>query len=819
MAENYRGLNVNVYLADIDDKETSLGNLGIDIDDLEGIRGINADGVSSLDLRTISGLDVDQKKELYAMSRTSATIGNLLRDMKDIARPLEFNMAIDDQVRAGAIKYNFIDWSAPTTTKSADISTSRVSSWSSSDSPASPTSDIFYGGEVKVVGNTVEAANVQVQEAPTLARYPAEAPTHTITIDVNGQAKEFHAMKGIPLTFNGFFRNANLRGKVNQQGSIIPTWTVRNEDDNRFYETYTPSDENNPRAGGSSIIQANTTWYFRDSLAHPRELNFYYNPSYIQEFDLNGLNLTELPNVSLPALTSYNLTFNDFYEVPRFDQIAPALTNINMTGNNLSRIGVSAQTQLQRFPNTIQTITMNGCFQEGVDIDISNYTNLRTLNLNSYYSSYGRRYLSGTVSPKVNSSSIQSYNISHQGYSRLSKSVMDAPDLVTININANNISAAREDGTSNDSDIEFASNNLTNFYSYSNNHNIVPANNDPGPINSIRDYRHTYSSPTGTGQANSRSVTGKFNGATNLGYLNLYGTSATGNIGSDFSNLPSLYHLELRRTSLSGTLNDNTFANTQALQRFRIEYAGYNSSNFFNATFDGDGNLVTRGGVFRNTPDLRDCYIYHNKNIAGPLPDYSKCKQLRVLYIYYTNVNGVLPNFSSNPRLYYIRCSHSAFTGSAPSFNGNQFYYLYLENNNFSGPVPLQQGSNIRRLYLHYNSGINGALPTFANTPRMQYLYLYNCSISQYNLGTLDTNTWLRRFDISNNRLNVSSVRSVIFDAVENYKNNPRRGVTINCLGQLDLSGNAVTEAAVAADEATEEAIAFLRAVGWTILI
>ena len=92
MAQNYRGLNVGVNLADIDDKETSLSNLGISIQDLESIRGIDEGGVSSLDLRTISGLDVDQKKELYAMSRTSATIGSLLRDMSDIARPLDFNM-------------------------------------------------------------------------------------------------------------------------------------------------------------------------------------------------------------------------------------------------------------------------------------------------------------------------------------------------------------------------------------------------------------------------------------------------------------------------------------------------------------------------------------------------------------------------------------------------------------------------------------------------------------------------------------------------------------------------------------------------------
>lgn len=816
MAENYRGLNVNVYLADIDDKETSLSNLGINIADLDAIRGISDAGVNSLDLRTISGLDVDQKKELYAMARTSSAIGNLIRDLKDIGRPLDFNMRIDDQVRAGAIKYNYMDWTSPTNVKTADISTSRVSSWSSTDSPATSTSDIFYGGEVRVTGNTVEAANVQVQEAPVLARYPAEAPTHTITIEVNGQAKEFHAMKGIPLTFTGFFRNANLRGRVSQDGTIVPTWTVTNEDDNRFYETYTPSDENNPRAGGSSIIGSNSTWYFRDSKAHPRILNFYYNPDRILEFDLNGINLSELPNVALPTLTTYNLTYNDFYEVPRFDIIAPAMTSINMTGNNLSRIGVSAQTQLNRLPSTIQTVTFNGCFSESVDLDLSAYTNLRTLNLDSYYSSYSRRYLSGTVTPKV-APSIISYNLSHQGYSRLSKSVMDAPNLVTLNITANDIVAAREDGTTNDVDIDFASNDLQNFYSYSNNHAIVPANGNT--INSIVNYYHRYSTPTGIGTAGSRSVSGKFNGATALTTINLYGTSAQGDIGSDFSNLPSLRTLEVRWSWMGGSFNANSFANTTRLQSLLLAGSYYNNSNFFGASFDGNGDLISRGGVLRPTTDLRSLYVYHNRSISGPLPDFAKNKELRVLYAHATSLNGVIPNFSGNPRLYYIRCSSSSFTGSPPSFNGNQFYYLYLYGNNLSGPIPLQQGSNIRRLWLHYNSGINGTVPTFQYTPRMQYLYLYNCSISQYDTETLDKNTWLIKFDISNNRLNIGSVRNIVTDMVENYKNNPRRGVTVNCLGQTDPAGNSVTEAAVAADEATADNIAFLRSVGWTILI
>ena len=148
---NFRGLNIAFDLADIDSKSEALLNLGLDVRDLDPIRGLSDGGVTQRELRMISGLDLDQKKEFYALSRTSATIGNLLRDMRDIQVGLDFNMRINNQIKAGAIKYDFIDWAAPTTTKSADISTSRVSSWSSTDNPVVSTSPIFYGVSIHSV--------------------------------------------------------------------------------------------------------------------------------------------------------------------------------------------------------------------------------------------------------------------------------------------------------------------------------------------------------------------------------------------------------------------------------------------------------------------------------------------------------------------------------------------------------------------------------------------------------------------------------------------------------------------------------------------
>lgn len=810
----YRGLNTSLNLADIDDKEASLTSLGLDIRDLDVIKGLADYGLTSQELRTISGLDVDQKKELYALSRTSATIGGLLRDMKDIAVPLDFSMDINSQLRAGAIKYEYVDWSNPVVnnaigTKQADISTSRVSSWSSTDSPATLTSDIFYGGEVRVDGTVVEATDLEVLTAPVQKRYPAEVPTHTITINYDGTPKQVHAMKGIPLTYEGFFTNANLRGRVNQIGSIPPTWTVLNQDDNRFYETYNTSNN-------TSSIGANSYYYFRDSRAHPRTVEFYYNPNNITELEMPYLNMNSLPNVSLPALTNYWLHFNDFYEVPRFDQIAPNLRYINLTGNNLSRTGVTANIQLDRFSTTLEEMHINGCFADSDEIDLRKYTSLRVLGFHSYYSRYGARRMTGGITTPHVANSITTYTVSHQPYARLSSTVCDGTNVSYVYVTANDITASRTPAGVDD-EVYFNSTVLGQYWSYSNNHNIVKLNagkTGVGPRNSVTHYYHTYSNPR-NGYPNDRTVNGKFTGCTKLGYINLYGNSCEGDIGTAFKEIPSLDYLELRWSAMSGSFNQDSFAGSESLRWLLLAGSWYNNAEFFG----GNSATLERGSVFNNCTNLQYFYCYSNGNIRGLLPEFSKNKLLRVLYFTSLGLSGTIPNFASNDVLYYIRLSNCRFTGGVPAFNGNQYYYIFLEGNQLEGQIPLQQGANIRYFYVHYNKDLNGDVPTFEFCPRLQYAYFYNNNLSGWSRGTMHRNTWLRRLDISNNRLSVGAVRNIINDMLENYQNNPRGGVVVNMLGQTDFSGNVVTEAQVIEDETTSENLKFLRTVGWTILI
>ena len=788
MADVYRGLNLAFRLNDIDNKGEALKNLNLDSRDLDAIRGIRSAGVGFDELKTISGLDVDQKKELYSIGRAAFDINNYLTTLTDINRPQEYNIRIDDQVRASAIKYSFIDWSNPTSTKSADISTSRVSSWSSSDNPSTSTSPIFYGGEVEVVGSTVELTELESVNAPVAKRYPAEVATHLVNLSIGGTTKQFFAMKGIPLVYEGFFRNANLGHRVNKIGDILPVWTVTNNDDSRFYESFN---------GTNSTVSANDTWTFRDSRARSRTIEFYYNPSNIEKLTLTSLNLSGLSTVSLDNLVEYSLEYNDFYDMPNLAQIAPGLQILNMSGNNLSRSDEVANVQLQRLPTSITDLRINGCFSDSTAIDLTALTQLVRLDMNSYYSSYGaRRMTGGTVTPTVSQNTIQSYNVTRQPYTKLSDTVINSTSLVSINIDSNNI-----DGGETNQIIDFASTNLQAIYSNNNTHNIIPVSN--APKDSIKFYYNQNSRPV-----TDSTIVGKFNSCTSLEVINLSGTTATGSITNAFSSLPSLRYVDLRWGATEGGLTDASFSGCTSLTHFLVSGSRYNEAEFFQET-NGE-----RSKVFYETPNLQYLYVYYNGNISGRLPDLSTNKSLRVLYIRNTSLTGGVPNLNNNTSLYGVYLFNNQFTGAIPQFSGNQFLYIYLNGNSFSGQVPPPVGSNIRRFYVHYNN-LTGSVPSFADTPRLEDLYMNNNNLTSYVPGALANNGRLRIADFSNNDLKYGDAINILQDLRDNYFVNPRGSVIVNLLGNADIS-----EAQLRSVEEINDLLNTIEdSFGWTILI
>ena len=827
----YRGLNVQKAMNDVDNKAQSLVNLGLNQKDLELIRGVSAT-ISTNELHTLAGLVVDQKKSLYSLGESAETVENLLVGLDDIQVPQEYNISYDDQVRAAAIKYNFFDF-AVNQTKSADISTSRVSSWSTVGST------ILYGGEIKVSGNKIQLSSLKVTSAPVAKLFRSEIPTHTVKLKINGVDQSFLAMKGIPMELQGFFRNADLSHAVtpvdDDAGQIPGTWRIVNNDNN---QTYTSGDGSSSFPGnfGVGTVGSPATWPFRDSSNRSRTVQFYYDPAKILELRTTSINLTNWTTSKLPALQRLDISNNDLYVLPSFrsdsssksnpmtsDGLAPVLKHINMSANNLTRARdangnqITANSQLNTLPLTLTNLTMNGVFSDSTAIDLLDYHEMQSLSMHTYYSrNASRRMSGGTISPQTvrpgqggaaSSKGIASYSIYHQPYSQLALGVCESPNLNYLYFPWCGISEKQGGG-----DITIASSSIGQVISYGNNHNVLDLSNKT----SLTNYVHAYAS--GISGSSRRAIGSKFNGCSALTQLYFYSSNVTADIKTTFNSLAALSNLELRYTSVSGRLDDNSFTNTNALQHLLFAGSNINESDFF-GTADSIANNSGSGEVFKNTLDLRWLYVYNNGNIRGALPDFSSNVKLTGLYLHNTGLNGPIQTFANCQNLYYLRLSSNSFTGSVPAFTGNGLQYIYMYSNQFSGQVPKFTTPYLYQLYLQYNT-LSGNIPDLSGCTRLQRVYLNNNSISGFVKDSLKYSTQLSVIDFSNNQLTGPSGSDIIADLFENYSLNPRTGVSVNLLGNstTGLTRENVINDDTEGDSSTKNKLLFLES-RWTILL
>ena len=440
----YRGLNINKGMIDVDDPIEALRNIGLNIDDLDLITGLASADVDIKDFHSMANLTDDQEKVFGAMMTTGELTGELTDELPDIAVPMNFNIFMNSQLAGSAIKYNYLDFSTTETIgflkwkqEKADISTSRISSWSPIGPEATPDSKIFYGGEVKSLG-AVSYTSLKTDIAPLEKTFRAEVPTHILKIKIDGVEQQLLAMKGIPLIFDGAFRDCDLTASVigiqDSSGSTIPiTWRITNLDPTAT--VYSSGDGSNGTGSvGIGTLNSPTIYSFRDSQSRPRRIEFFYNPSKIEHFKVTGSNISAWTNVSLPALKKLDLSSNDLAVIPSFRDdttassvakngmavakgLAPILEELTLTGNNLSRASLflqgsdeisdnitysTANALLNRLPLTMKKIFVNGCFSDSTLVDLTDYTALEEFSMGTQYSGdLTRAMTGGIVYPQV----------------------------------------------------------------------------------------------------------------------------------------------------------------------------------------------------------------------------------------------------------------------------------------------------------------------------------------------------------------------------------------------------------------------------------
>lgn len=770
----YFGLNVNRNLTDISDNEEALRNLNLDIKDLDVIRGVtDPGGVTTEDFRSLSNLDFDYEKTVIAQFSETDLYNLLTTNFYDESSYIDSNITINGQLGGTAIKYLYVDQTTKTI-KTAEISTSRVSSWSSFASPIVPTSPIFYGGEVICEG-PIELSSLDINSGAIPNRFESEIPTHKIKTTINGETVWLYAMKGIPLRFRGFFQRANIGAGI--QSIIVngnrlrPSWVIKNVDSPTEYEY------KNRLSGTTSALT------FNDTSAKARDIDFYYPVDNITALSLPTIGLVELPPVNLTNLNTLDISSNDFREMPNLTGYTN-LANLNISSNNLSRSGVESlktlsQHVVSRLPSNLVSFVGGNCYSGPCTADFSALSNLKILNLNS-----DQRFLRLTgTSPEV-PSTIERYSIIYNLFSVIANSVQESESLIELNISHNNVTATN---------LTIASEVLETFESYYNFHNVVNVSNKPF----LKSYNARATVINGESSA-----TNAFTQCSSLETVTYNDSPITGPI-PQFEGCTSLKYVDFYNTTLSSSepdkvLTDDTFNSCRStLQFFRVV------SNKLSGQFSEN--------CIGFMPSLTFFWVESRKNanaISGPIPNFSGARNINYILLFNNNLEGTIPNFDSNRSLYYLHLYNNKLTGAVPNIKASNFSYLIVCYNKLTTFNEIESTS---LYYADLSFNELTSIPNLSNLERLRFLYLNNQKPASgrvsYTPGSFVGLKSIAQLNLANNFITQGSIDQIIKDLSANYDASPRGGVSVN------LSGNTAPSAT---DEITNS-LRKLRNAGWTI--
>ena len=806
------GLNVLSFLADVENKNLALKSLDLNTLDLDIIRGSSDAGATRRDWVSFSRLKQPIHKISTRFRSESNQFGGLLDKRAGTDNILFGNLTINGALSGNAIRYRYIKGLGTNsrTIGIADISTSRVSSWSSSASPVIATSPISYGARVGIkAGSALQfgtpaspsQTRLKTSITPTAKEFDSEFPTSEITTTIGGQTVKLYAMKGIPLIFRGFFRNLDANIKLTSLINGTPaSWKVVETGNANNYVNF-----ENQGAQESSIS-------FRSSRSRERNVQFYYNPDYIAQITIQSSGIDTLPVTKLNSLTYLNLRYNNLKNFPDFTVIAPNLSSLLLSRNPFYLSETASERKLNqsiinKIPAGLIRLDLPGSFYGSIDPNLfSKFTNITEFNLGrgggAYFHPDGIN--ANTPLPNIHKTctSYTAYNNDFRSIASSSgdnKNIKELPDLTNLHLSGNYYLS---DGSfSIESDkiiyINLASTNLS-----------IP--NLAGKTELQTAYMHYMRSNGGLFSVD----TYKFSNCNSLETLYLYGT----NVGGPFPRFtnPSLSYLEMRSTNVVGGYKDgSTVDNTHAI-----------SENTFRdcvnlRTFYVDsGNLLTAPiatNTFTFTPALQNLLYRSRGRTTGAIPNLNICTDLRYLNLYNNAFSSGTPNLQSSLNINYVNLSYNKLTGQIPPYrNLSSLNQLYLHNNKYTGLSEFSNLPNLRYFYCHNqftdgSPGISGTIPDFSSCPRMYYLIMYNNAFTSYETGSFASLYQLKYLDISNNNLSAQALEQIVEDLYSNYTTTPRGGVTVNIKNAMQTGASL--------PETSLETIILLRSQGWTVIL
>ncbi len=899
------GLNIKTELADVKNKNTALINLGINPLDLEIIKGSADGGMNRYDWYSFSRLKKPIYKNLTRFLGESSIFTSILTNRAGTDQTLFGNLDINGSLSGSAIRYRFLDRITDNPGKLADISTSRVSAWSSSDPrannqflPTQKKARISYGARVSIesggqlqfgtqstatqalgndssntlpqkdaAGNDIPGPagqpRLQTTLVPEEKEFDSEVPTSKIKCKIansSGVLQDvfLYAMKGIPLTFRGFFRNLNAKVNIDYGagGSIPASWKIVETGNASRYTNFT-----NIGTGESSIA-------FRSPISRERFIKFYYNPKHILKVQIQSGNIRELPATRLENCTELDFAYNQLKIFPNIAFVAPKLLTLSLMRNPFY---LSDNEFERKFNNliadklkttsgaggnsSITRLNMEGTFYGSIERHLIsvNLPNLNYLDIGrgggAYFHPDDRANDSSDTNIYIVDNrgdksfcpdvpiGVTVYNIQNNDFRSVdlkqhpadvgfstsvvitnsldgsqskvtrtlpkgSFSFKTAPNLTQLYVNGNySLTDAQSPST-----FELASRTELVNVNYTNT-GLGIADFSAGS-SSLKTYNQTYSRG---GTANPLVSSSKylFNGCSSLETLSFYATNLGAiNFPVSFTN-ENLDYLDLRYTSIKGgapgneteVISSTTFATCPNVRYVLID----------------SGNLLSQGinvDAFKQNSKLYYFWFRSYGRVSGSLPDFSANSQLQYLWVQQNNFSGSLPNFGNNGNIYYVNVTRNNFGGQIPKFtNLSNLRYLFLQNNSFTS---IGEPNNLPSLWYYYahNNQLAGEIPDFTTCTNLRYLTLYNNQLTAYKVGSFKSLYRIRYFDLSNNQLNQTAQNNILLDLFDNWNAIKRGGVTVNLRGNTNNLGVDETPS----DEVKEKALILVQN-GWNITV
>lgn len=684
------GLKVSFNFSDIESRVTALANLGLDIRDLDVVRGISST-IDKIDLQNISGLDVNLTRYLDRLSSDSSRYRGIVNDLSGYQFRTKGNFEAYGPISGGAVRYKYIpnDQGIGLTQaalKYGDISTSRVSSWSSATSDETNlTQAISYGASVQVkgklkVGQTssfqpgLGQAIINVLDTPEPIRFATEVATDMIELNINGQQQFVYAMRGIPIIFTAAFKNISMNFGFTPFGSLNPIFTFKATDGSEPEVTSIPNVSNNV-----TQLRYNSQSY------RERDIRLYYPPNNILTIIGRSINIRFFPKVKFINLQYVDLGGNLLGEMPDWQTItyddtnSSDLTTIILDSTPLYQADDEGLRNfgsrvIKRLPKTLTSLTLSGTYYGNAVYQTAEESVVLKVSQSDYNNVAIDRVSKQTFTFDIQGTSvdINGYYYDKHFFDGIYYVYIDEPDADLSTISGFAAQTLPLNLASRCPNLQtFVMNNASGRWLYRNSDSAYLSDSDPYVsipgqeitprvnIKSIRTYQvvDTYFTKLDDIFITPSSYLPDVNDNSELRTFDVRDNEALSTPSMDFSKMTNISTIRIDDTALP---IPSGLQNRSSLNAFSAGYTRFpgrgGTSPVWN-TVTGDGN-----------PSNVNNFFFTSKNPAtfGQYV-FSGCVNLGSLSFYASSMDGFIPRFTGNDSLTSIDLRATSVEGGRPA--------------------------------------------------------------------------------------------------------------------------------------------------------